>query len=258
MTFILTKKIKKLIFSIIFLMTLLLIVLNFQLDILGYFFSSKVWAHRVNSIEKFEETKKLYSGVELDIVYDSINNYFDVNHPPAQSIDLSLTRFLKTKKDYNNFGLWLDFKNLNKANNRITAEKLDSITNALNIDPHNVIVESTHPIYLEEFSKKGFKTSFYLPDNITELSENELQAHYNFMQSNSIDFISSNVNDYYFMKDKFTNTKILTWIINAPPKTKNLYTLKRSLINFKRNLSLFLDEDVEVILLKHVAKRGNR
>jgi hypothetical protein len=58
----------------------------------------KVWAHRVNSIEKLAQTGALYSGVELDLVFvdEGEAAFFDVNHPPAPSIGLSLDAYLSS------------------------------------------------------------------------------------------------------------------------------------------------------------------
>ena len=46
--------------------------------------------------------------------------------------------------------------------------------------------------------------------------------------------------------------------INNPPKIKSLYTLKRSILNFKRNFIVLNDQNVEVVLFKFNAKLGNR
>lgn len=71
-------------------MFLCYLILNFQIYVFKFFFSSKIWAHRVNSIEKYEEARDLFSGVELDLVFNDLNNSFDVNHPPAKIINLNL------------------------------------------------------------------------------------------------------------------------------------------------------------------------
>ncbi|MEC3907639.1 DUF2181 domain-containing protein [Tamlana sp. 2201CG12-4] len=228
------------------------------MSVFRYLFPSKVWAHRVNSIEKYQEAQNVFSGVELDLVFSSSSNNFDVNHPPAKSIDLTLFDFFKSKKNYNDFGVWLDFKNLNESNFRQSAKKLDSIVSVLNINFENIVVESTNPLFLDEFSKKGFKTSYYLPSNISRFKNDDLIIQYKIINSTSINFISSNVENYAFMKENFPNTKILTWIINNPPKIKSFYTLKYSISNFKRNFIVLNDEDIEIVLFKFNAKSGNR
>lgn len=263
MTFFSTLKNNKstLLITTILLITLYLI-LNFQYKIFQVLYSSKIWAHRVNSIEKFQETHGVYTGIELDLVYNSDNNKFDVNHPPAKSINLSLIDFLKTKKDYSNFGIWLDFKNLNESNYQQSANKLDSIVKVLNINPESIIIESPKPSLLESFSSKNFKTSYYLPSNINDFKKDALlkqsQLINKLTSTNKIDFISSDIKDYAFMKKSFPNSKILTWITSNPPKIKNYYSLKRSIIHFKRNYSALNDQNAEVILFRFDSKTKNR
>ncbi|MFY0603116.1 MAG: DUF2181 domain-containing protein [Flavobacteriaceae bacterium] len=256
------KKNKIKLFVVVFFLLLFYLTLAFQNQIFKFWFSSKIWAHRVNSIEKYEEARTVFSGVELDIVYNTLENNFDVNHPPAESINLTLFDFLSSKKEYQDFGIWLDFKNLNTSNHQQAANKLDTLVKTLSINPTNIIVESTEPVLLDLFSKKGFKTSYYLPINISSFSKEDLIIQSEFINdltsSGSIDFISSHIKDYTFLKENFPNSKIITWIINSPPKIKSLYTLKRSMILFKRNFKVLRDENIEVVLYKFNASQGNR
>jgi hypothetical protein len=256
-----TNKPLKIVLPLIFLLTSFLI-LNCQIRVFKFWFSSKIWAHRVNSIDKFQEAQNYFSGVELDIVFDSLNNSFDVNHPPAKSINLTLSDFLKSKKEYDHFGIWLDFKNLNVSNYLQSLNRLDSITSMLNINAVDIIVESKDPAFLSVFSEKGFKTSYYLPSNISNLKNEELVIQVDFINnlidSVKINYISSDVKDYTFMKEKFPNAKIITWIISDIPKIKSLSTLKGSISNFKRNFNVLSDQNVEVVLFTFNAKSGNR
>ena len=140
--------------------------------------------------------------------------------------------------------------------------KLDSIIKVLNINSKSVIVESTKPIFLEPFLNKGFKTSYYIPQNLTNLNKENLLKQINYthslIDSKKINFLSSDVKDYSFLKENFPNSIILTWIMNEPPKIKNPYTLKRSVLHFKRNFSLLNDKKVKVVLFTFNAKKGNR
>ena len=234
------------------------LIINFQMKVFQFVFSSKIWAHRVNSIEKYEEARNIYSGIECDLVYNSINNSFDVNHPPAKSINLSLLEFLQSNNINNDYGVWLDIKNLDRYNYLQSANKLDSIVKVLFMNPENIIVESRNPEFLEVFNKKGYKTSYYLPQNISNLKNETLLKQLNYtnslIDSNKIDFISSDIKDYYLMKRSFPKTKKLTWIMNNPPEIKDLYTLKRSLIHFKRNFVVLYDQNVEMVLFTFKSK----
>ena len=252
---------KKLIVATIILLVGYLI-LNFQMRIFQVVYTSKVWAHRVNSIEKFEEARKIFSGIECDLVYNSSLNNFDVNHPPAKSINLTLFELLISNSNYNCCGVWLDFKNLNEINYLRSANKLDSVIKILKIDPKSIIVESSNPEFLEAFKAKGFKTSYYLPQNFSNLDGESLLNQLKFtnvlLDSNKIDFVSSDVKDYYFIKNNFPNSEMLTWIMNNPPEIKDFYTLKRSLIHFKRNFTVLNDSKVKVVLFTFKSKLGDR
>ena len=59
----------------------------------------KVWLHRVNSVERAVRMAKQYRGMEIDVMYDSAADAFDVGHPPAPSIGLSLDRLLAAVPD---------------------------------------------------------------------------------------------------------------------------------------------------------------
>lgn len=260
MTFASNRK-KKIVLASSLLLSFVLIynVLNYQMNVFKYFFSSKVWAHRVNSIEKYQEAKTTFKGVELDLVFRPGKNHFDVNHPPTKSINLTLFDFLKSNKENLDFNLWLDFKNPKASNYQQSVERLVSITAALNLNVENIIVELKNPAFLEDFSKKGFKTSYYIDNkNIVGFTEEDLIFQKKLIASSNLDFISSDVRNYFFMKEKFPNTKRLTWIIDNPPKIKNFKTLKRSAMDFARNFIVLIDNDVEVVLFSFKAKSGNR
>ena len=68
-----------------------------RVEFLGHY--DKVLAHRVNSLEKLEASLKHFKGVELDLVYDNETNTFDVNHPPAKSINLTFETYLSAIKE---------------------------------------------------------------------------------------------------------------------------------------------------------------
>ena len=88
------KRFRLYIFLFIFcVISFLLYVAYYSNRILFYGYEHKIWAHRVNSIEKLKETISCFEGVELDVVYIEDGDFFDVNHPPAESIGLSLDEY---------------------------------------------------------------------------------------------------------------------------------------------------------------------
>ena len=106
----------------------ILTTIFFSNKALHFLIRDKIWAHKINSIERLNETKNLFLGVELDVVYYSNENYFDVNHPPEKSTNLKLQEYFKSQKSHKDCFYWIDFKNLNESNQINSANKIDSLT----------------------------------------------------------------------------------------------------------------------------------
>ncbi|MCP4660812.1 MAG: sulfatase-like hydrolase/transferase [bacterium] len=126
-------------------------------------FREKIWSHRVNSIGKLREVVRIFRGLELDVVFIENDNIFDVNHPPAQSIGLTLESFLTAVDTPSQYRFWLDFKNLSSDNHRAALERLVILADQFELAREAVIVESQRPLLLDSFGKSGFFTSYYLP-----------------------------------------------------------------------------------------------
>lgn len=219
--------------------------------VLRTLFPEKIWAHRVNSLGKLEETKDLFRGVEVDLVWEEGN--FDVNHPPAKSIQLSLAEFLNQVTKTKGFGLWLDYKNLDSAGAENSAFHLDSLFKKRGLAKNMVYVESRNPAYLKHFNDRGFKTSYYLPAGLNQISDedsiNAMVRRINSRIHNDKEiFISAPFADYDFMREHFPERKILIWHLGG------LYGPQRKL-NIYRAL---LDENVEVVLRPYKGQTADR
>ena len=116
----------------------------------------KVWAHKVNTLEKLGEATQLFSGIELDVVYDDVSKSFEVNHPPDSSIQLLLSKYLQVGATYPNCRYWLDMKNLTDSNFVQAATTLSQCVKSVKLQSSNIIVESPHPEFLPAFQKFGF------------------------------------------------------------------------------------------------------
>lgn len=206
-----------------------------ELFFLKTLFPEKIWIHRVNSIEKLKEVGNEFSGIELDVVWDGTN--FDVNHPPAASIGLKLDEYLGTHDDSRNTVIWLDFKNLNSFNESNSLKKLDSIINQSSFTKKSIIVESPNPEFLKEFSRNGFKTSYYLPRNLNKLSKDSLDEVVNTLKNKvkdaSINFLSFPIEDYEVVKKNFGNRDLLIWELSKPKGFKNKLRLYKALSDNK-------------------------
>ncbi|MCR9183408.1 MAG: FAM151 family protein [Flavobacteriaceae bacterium] len=226
---------------------------TFKIDHIGY--SSKLWAHRVNSIEKLEHTQKNYVGIELDIVFNSTTKTFDVNHPPAKSIHLNLEEYLSHINQTNELGIWLDFKNLDSENVKTARNRLLFLTEKYQLNKNNIIVESQYPEYLKLYQEAGFKTSYYLPAFLYRLSPEELSKKIEEIKieikSQTPSSISTNIVDYEIIASNFPEQTKYLWSIDKTFTT-------RMFKNFIQTRKALKDPKVEVLLVRVNRKKGHR
>ena len=216
-------------------------------ETLRFLFENKVWAHKVNDIEKLHKAKEKFKGVELDVVF--INNdedlFFDVNHPPDSSINLSLTEYFQSMHEAADCNYWIDFKNLKKDNELLSSARLDSITNALDIEKTKIIVESTNPSFLNSFRNKGFHTSYYLPVDLNKLDSILLKSTIDKIRKNislyDNLYISANYQDYHILNKYFPDRKKILW-----------FTVYGSMNKIKARILLYkilMDRNVDALLV---------
>lgn len=225
--------------------------------VLKLVFNEKIWIHRVNSIEKLGEVQADFYGVELDVVFLDSLNEFDVNHPPAESINLSLFEYLSTIKENKKLHFWLDFKNLNAQNQKQAIDRLNSICESLSLSKSNFIIESGNVLLLHEFSKVGYQVSYYLhwPGlyslNQTQLQEklDKIKAELNLFKYQS--YLSSDYLDYEILKEHFPKHEILLWLDDSFGKQDK----------FNNRLQLYKmlsDNQVKILLMKYKSKLKER
>ena len=191
--------------------------------LLNWMYPDKIWVHRVNSIEKLETTYTLFSGFELDVVYDKDLGY-DVTHPPVPSIGLELEHLLKSQQPFKTY--WLDFKNLNATNQQVALERLISISKSLQLAPERLVVESTHPEFLQAFRNYGFKTAFYLPTHMHQESGEVLKASIEDVITKRTayptDYISADYRNYELLEQQFPEAEKLFWILSTSDWKSNV------------------------------------
>ena len=108
-------------------------------------------------------------------MYDKTTNTLDVNHPPAESINLSFERYLSEINLKEMPFLWLDIKNLNGDNAYLIQTKLVALFKTHNYDLSKVLVESTEAKVLPIFDRAGFLTSYYLPYGLSLRKPKDLE-----------------------------------------------------------------------------------
>ncbi|MGB6268746.1 MAG: hypothetical protein WBF67_07010 [Olleya sp.] len=222
--------------------------LPFNFEYIG--FKHKIYAHRVNSIEKLESAVKYFDGIELDLVYDDAKNILDINHPPATSIGLSFETYLSEIQSSKKPKLWLDIKNLSTTNSKRIYLKLVDLLKESNYKLSDVLVETVHPDALAIFSKE-FKITYYLPIKIDQRQQHEKDSIVRVINSKLQKLpnlgLSLQYDDYNFIKTHF------------PLATKNVYSIpngfKFKQLEIRERLK---DTTVAILITPYRALKGNR
>ena len=230
--------------QIILVVVLILLVSSslFSNFTLSLFFSNKVWNHKVNTTEELKSTN--LKGIELDVVFHQNSNSFDVNHPPEKSQNLTLDSYLQNIPSTIVY-IWLDFKNLNTENNQSALTHLNYLIKKHNLTQQNIIIESHQLKALQTFNENNYKTSYYLPQDISSKSSQE--------QISLLKQIKSNINLYEttYISSKYTDYKIL--LGNFPTQKKlfwfNVYGNNNKLKVRFLLYEILLDKNVDALLV---------
>jgi hypothetical protein len=200
---------KLLLIAGLILITSFVLFSNFTLSL---FYSDKVWSHKTNTIKELESTS--LKGVELDIVFYKNSNSFDVNHPPEKSQNISLDNYFNNIPANTNY-LWLDFKNLTTQNKKAVLSHLNSLTKKHQLTHQNIIIESNQLEALQIFNTNNYKTSYYIPQDISLKQAKEQTILLNQIEQNITSckptYISSKYIDYDILSEHFPNQKKLFW-----------------------------------------------
>lgn len=132
----------------------------------------KVWAHRVNSIEKALDYSERFFGLETDIFYISAIDKFEVRHDLDDPRGLYLDSLLDIVSHKNNLHFWFDFKNFSDNHADLAANRLEFLFEK-HILFDRAFVESQSGQNLIRLQKKQIKTSLWLP-NISNKPEEEV------------------------------------------------------------------------------------
>jgi len=215
----------------------------------GKDFPSRIWLDGVNSLEKAGYADSRYTGMEIDVLFDDERQCFDVRRPSSPSIGLALDTLIAVMKKPHDHFYWLDFKNLTAANKQAALSELCSIARKYNI-LSNIIVESSNPVELENFSRRGFYTSYYLPDiDPASASAEALKAHIYAISRKlagcKVNALSANSKQYILIKKYFCNYNMLLWNFTDNPLALKLTQYK-----------LLKDPNVKVLLVDKKSPGG--
>ncbi|MBL4753435.1 MAG: phosphoethanolamine transferase [Flavobacteriales bacterium] len=177
-------------------------------------YASRIWVHRVNSLERLNYVQDKFDGMELDIVYE--NGVLDVRHPPAKSIHLSLDIYFSNVNNITSHYFWLDLKNLTKQNVKEVIERLNYLRDKYGIKD-NLVLETNNARCIPEMRDTGFYTSYYIA-NLAYLSGDEQKKEIEKIAAEiamyKLDVISQSVDNYRLMKEYFPYSQKLVWALN--------------------------------------------
>jgi len=214
--------------------------------VLKILFPEKLWIHRVNSAIKLKEVSSDYYGVELDVMW--LNEKFDVNHPPVKSIDLYLENYFSVLEDPNKLHYWVDFKNLTESNALTSSKHLYNLARAYKIQTNHILVESPNTLPLKNFKKLGFKTSYYLPENLDIADSIKIDQVGEIIRKSNTTFISSSFDDYEWLNQNYPEKNKILWYLGSWGGYKNKLNIYQAL----------LDDKVKIILFQYSSEKGDR
>ncbi|MDT0294983.1 hypothetical protein ACFQ3R_05690 [Mesonia ostreae] len=198
-----------------------------RIEFYGYY--DKVWAHRANDLKKLENSQSRFKGIELDLVYQKEGDWLEVNHPPAPSTGLSFKEYVNHVSN-KKLGMWLDLKNLTPTNQQAVFNRIEKGIASAEINPSQVIIESSQAELLNIFQKKGYRTSYYLPINLHQKTEEELaksiQEIKAQLQKQKDLEISSDFTDYAVISKYFPKKKKNFWVMHSTYSVKILKSYK--------------------------------
>lgn len=126
---------------------------------------NSVYAHRVDTLGKLFEARRLFSGVELDIVFNAELRKFFVYHPPAKNIGIMLDDYLRMAADNPDLHFWFDWKKAEPQHIHAALEELDRLNRLFSIKKRSLIETEPERVYseLREVALRGYEHLYYVP-----------------------------------------------------------------------------------------------
>jgi hypothetical protein len=189
-----------------------------------------VWLHRVNSVQRAVLMSRKFRGLEVDVVYDSAADYFDVGHPPVPSEGISLDQIFSAVPLLERHFFWIDFKNLTESNEKAACQRLLAIGRKYGI-VSQMIVESTNPKALSCFAEGGFYTSYYLfPETkLAAMDRAAVTRYYQEVRANlkasRVNALSSDYRSLPFIERYFPDADILLWYLKGTSSPRDYAAL---------------------------------
>ncbi len=191
----------------------------------------KVWLHASNTISKCHRLSELYSGVEVDIYFDTLRNQTIVGHWPEETSDTSLVRLIEHIKHPFDRYFWLDLKTPELTDKQINtlARELDSVCTRHNLR-NRLIVESWNYTLLQEIKKHGFLVSFAIDKPVGQTENEFYETVSSDLKKGDVGIISYHARHWNTVNRCFPNFKHM--IFGGDKANSSFYITKENVISY--------------------------
>lgn len=240
---------KNSIFCILFCLTAILCIWAVYAYTLVGEYQDKLWLHRANSIEKWQEKADTYPNAEVDLIF--CKGKFHVAHDTAEICDLTIDSYF-AEMNRRQGKLWLDIKNFNPDNISHALRYLDSLCLTHQVEKERLIVESDNIDALSTFTHTGkYFTSYYVksprPSELSTEERNQILQKLNQI-ANSGNVSALSFPHYWYntiRTELHSDIPLLTWDHHTSEWLFHLSFWKRKMLQ---------DPQVKVILVKSKGK----
>ena len=173
-------------------------------------FTKKLWAHRVNSLQRFHLLKDYFQGFEADVYYDSSINDFWVWHPPgSRPINLYMDSLLKDVNAENK-KIWLDIRGVDSSNAQQALDVFERNIQQYHL-MQNILIELYDVSAANRFAIHGFNVSLNIQANLLKKKDDDELNALKQKIVPQVHFVSQSVEYIDSLKSKFPGKKIITW-----------------------------------------------
>ncbi len=171
---------------------------------------NKIWAHRVNSVERLKWIQQRFKGVEADVVFDSAAGNFWVYHPPGKG-ELKLDDYLHELTSKDSCYAWLDMRGLNRSNAAMADSILCKMEKKANTR-HGIVYEIYDTAAANFMAEKGYQVAFHVPQEA--FADSIMLAAYRSALIPAVRYVAQEHSFAGAMETFFKDKKIITWSIS--------------------------------------------
>lgn len=195
---------------------------------------SKIWVHRVNSLERLSLVAPYFDGVEADVTFDEKRRTLLVYHPPFNGRVILFEHWLQQLKKSNKKA-WIDLRAITDHNRDEVFQQLLALERKYQFR-NQLIFELYHVAAANKLAENDFIVSMNIP--VDRLSNKDSIIAFSKSISPQVPYISQEDHHITFMKTHFPDKRIITWSVSF-----------RNYFNTNHLQNLILDEKIDVVLV---------